>query len=615
VLDTQKQSFSYSGYERLKVAATTDDLASFFSTLAGFDEKSDEFYAVRCITRAWRDFVYNEHNEKPTLHQFLLDFDMGFRLRRFQFLLRRADHILKLDDPARKSLAAILGPEGFAFDPEQPWPRQEKVAFQKASLLLRAKLQPLYQAVQVQLANLRTPPNLDRSTPSSGPSPLYAAVLKLGIDKAKLLHILGKTDSPEAKAEFAFNEEKSVERAGELIRNQAGKLKNGFDSLRTALTDQLGNIWKTSSKDLLSVLGADLSGLTAPEAAAYRLLRYYYDKFDDYDSVIFPITYGTDFGEASPVNVVRISPEDATAIVNERTLGCKKLAGVKLAHFGAFLETAWRRNDIIWGRLDGAERIIEALLPAKHARHGEAADLITKAQELIIQEELIGNGQQEVGKTLVQAMLNRDKETRRGMGAFTEKPAGSDVRTQLLDILMASMKPPQLLAALKDCPDHGEPDRADALLDLSRATRVTSKILKKISQGSNIAGAWSRWFARMALAFSGFVEIAIPGSFCEAIGRHLMALAVLIELVLIGGGFLLGKSEAEHMGIELLAATALVILVVQVLTDYLTYTLGSWKKYVAALALLLFAILVFLASLEPRHLLHDFRDIGKLFRH
>jgi patatin-related protein len=48
-----------------------------------------------------------------------------------------------------------------------------------------------------------------------------------------------------------------------------------------------------------------------------------------------------------------------------------KLTGVQLSHFGAFYKQAWRSNDWIWGRLDGAFRAVQAMLdPARLAQRG-----------------------------------------------------------------------------------------------------------------------------------------------------------------------------------------------------------------------------------------------------
>ncbi len=91
----------------------------------------------------------------------------------------------------------------------------------------------------------------------------------------------------------------------------------------------------------------------------------YFKHFDDYDQISFPIYFETDVGESDVVEIIRISPEDAPSLINEKTdaRGRKKLAGTKLGNFSAFMDAAWRVNDIMWGRLDGAERLIKSMLP------------------------------------------------------------------------------------------------------------------------------------------------------------------------------------------------------------------------------------------------------------
>jgi hypothetical protein len=121
-------------------------------------------------------------------------------------------------------------------------------------------------------------------------------------------------------------------------------------------------------------------------------LRYY--ELQTYDMVSFPaLAVGTDIGyELTTVDVHRVSPEDATSIVDERGPdGRKKLAGEALGHFGAFFGEDFRRNDILWGRLDGAERLITVLLPDgdKDAEKETLRnDLIKKAHIAILKEEL-----------------------------------------------------------------------------------------------------------------------------------------------------------------------------------------------------------------------------------
>jgi hypothetical protein len=40
----------------------------------------------------------------------------------------------------------------------------------------------------------------------------------------------------------------------------------------------------------------------------------------------------------------------------------KKLAGLKLNHFAGFLKRSWRANDWLWGRLDGVEHVLRAIV-------------------------------------------------------------------------------------------------------------------------------------------------------------------------------------------------------------------------------------------------------------
>src|SRR5258708_17950160 len=84
-------------------------------------------------------------------------------------------------------------------------------------------------------------------------------------------------------------------------------------------------------------------------------------------------------GEPVHVDVVRISPLDVKA-----GGGVKKLAGTKLGHFGAVLEADWRMDDILWGRLDGAEMIIRQMLSGQD--EVVIAPVVAKAHEAIIDD-------------------------------------------------------------------------------------------------------------------------------------------------------------------------------------------------------------------------------------
>ena len=63
--------------------------------------------------------------------------------------------------------------------------------------------------------------------------------------------------------------------------------------------------------------------------------------------------------EYDPVKVDRISPDDARSIREGGTSAT--LRGTEFYNFGAFFSRAYRENDYLWGRLHGAERMIDLI--------------------------------------------------------------------------------------------------------------------------------------------------------------------------------------------------------------------------------------------------------------
>jgi hypothetical protein len=76
-----------------------------------------------------------------------------------------------------------------------------------------------------------------------------------------------------------------------------------------------------------------------------------------FDIATLPLLQGEGLDEFDPIRVDRISPDDATAI---RSGGARAtLKGVQFNSFGAFFSRAYRENDYLWGRLHGADRLID----------------------------------------------------------------------------------------------------------------------------------------------------------------------------------------------------------------------------------------------------------------
>ncbi|AFZ19306.1 patatin-like protein [Allocoleopsis franciscana] len=87
-----------------------------------------------------------------------------------------------------------------------------------------------------------------------------------------------------------------------------------------------------------------------------------FQQFRYLDKVLYPFEYLMNLTEKELIETIRISPNDAKLGLGEGKTLEDKLAGDTLFAFGGFFKKSWRSNDILWGRLDGLNRIFEALL-------------------------------------------------------------------------------------------------------------------------------------------------------------------------------------------------------------------------------------------------------------
>lgn len=84
--------------------------------------------------------------------------------------------------------------------------------------------------------------------------------------------------------------------------------------------------------------------------------------FAFFDVATLPMTQWRDLYELDTVLVDRISANDANSL--DRGGAGQLLKGAELGNFGAFFSRAYRENDYLWGRLTGAERLIDIVASA-----------------------------------------------------------------------------------------------------------------------------------------------------------------------------------------------------------------------------------------------------------
>jgi patatin-related protein len=128
--------------------------------------------------------------------------------------------------------------------------------------------------------------------------------------------------------------------------------------------------------------------LTLPDAAR-RIMLLGYLGYALYDIATLPLLQDEGFDEFDPVKVDRISPDDCASI---RTGGtAATLKGIEFNNFGAFFSRAYRENDYLWGRLHGAERMIDILISSLPPGHefsaGRAQSFKKRVFHAILDEE------------------------------------------------------------------------------------------------------------------------------------------------------------------------------------------------------------------------------------
>lgn len=122
-----------------------------------------------------------------------------------------------------------------------------------------------------------------------------------------------------------------------------------------------------------------------PKELKRRMLLTYLG-FPFYDVATLPLSRREGLDEFNPVKIDRISPDDALSIREGGTAAT--LRGIEFYNFGAFFSRDYRENDYLWGRLHGAERMIDLLastvnggIPGDAVRAGKRAAFLAVLEE------------------------------------------------------------------------------------------------------------------------------------------------------------------------------------------------------------------------------------------
>lgn len=598
-----------------------------------------------------------EHAATPTASQFLIDFDFQYWLRRVNFIRGKIDQLYGLIRlPARENGdgvdqsqisrddAAILERlRRLRYHPLEytELTAERKKQIQNVIAYLKCELNEMYKKLRISGRRIQSKANQN----SSDAHKRFAqAISGIQLTPEHIDFLLGLPPRPGADTASAAGEPVAATRQdfshhddNELIKRATQLLFEPVPPVEGEAPSQTPKLQPTELGKKFNEAGAALSALfhetvsdetwtrgrallrpaekmpppsplcqtltfESPDLDSVReYLWRYFSQFDDYDQISFPILFGAEVGESDVVEVLRISPEDATSLIDERAErqkanGRQKLAGTALHHFGAFLDQVWRQNDILWGRLDGAERLITAMLPDPEDKKVRS-QLISEAHEAILLEELTEESRTAVGALITEALVKMSSGM--PLNAAVDqvlRPLQDDtLKIRLSTVVRAGLENEKLLEFMRSSyVVNRDLDPKLMLRSISRSTQVIGNMFQDMANQQGLEGKRLAWIARMGQLFWGLVEVAVPNSLLHLFFRHWLKVIYVFEILLLLASIFLGADPAvTKFAWTLLGLTMALTVVVLIVGDYIR----GRKRWLRVLTVLVVAAVLFFAVL------------------
>jgi hypothetical protein len=419
-------------------------------------------------------------------------------------------------------------------------------------------------------------------------------IKEMNLDKTKLVQCL--SDDSTARHELIA---------------QAPKFKKISDHLDTAYKAAFIKV-SQACQEALADTGSSPEGKIARDA-----LRNIYEHFDHYDMAILPMQYGTNSSETPHVDIVRISPTDAKNLCDDSGGQRSKLAGRMYFSFGAFFAKSWRENDMLWGRLDGAEILVRDLLRNTPAAKAQAlgdptmqerglqpndsrtlADVFIDDLHTAILSDTLPAQRREDAWNMLRDVLpkldpaKRDKEIGQ---FFNDSPSLERHMQSIIDFCKDDAA---LLSYYKTSYEVNRQLEPKVLLRLfARGSQIFGKMLEKIGsdRGKNPKQIHTAFIVRAAAIFSGLIEVSVPRTPWAILWRYWRSLFYIIGALLILVGLIFGKGAVQSGGVLVLILTG----IIHIATIWLQLFIGRWKylKFASAtLVSLIVAIFLVLGA-------------------
>jgi predicted acylesterase/phospholipase RssA len=544
----------YISYHYSKLNLLTERLTGMIAHAVGIEKRPEMLRILSLLVHSWRLEHFKStvaeciDNQCLTENIFLRNFDIDFRLRRLNYYRKLLENSLNT-----RNAKYILSREYTLHE-------NEIEALKIFYIIVTDALDGLY--------------NLQDQFFTSGE--------KHPLAQENAVLYLKKTFSQQQKDILInkFPQEKSQKSYTEIIKTICYEvlpeicetdLKNVFEDLMEKIHSKIFNnsssVGIFDTKTVSTTIKNGLLQLSEinKELAVYLKLIYEIG-YDFYDFTTFPLFAGGDYGEGTKVSIYRISPADATSLWNENektdNYGRKKhkLAGISIGAFGGFLDREWRRNDIMWGRLDAAERIITAVLPDKTEEIVKKY-FIDKAHEIILRETVDAwlkdlkstrffnsrSGEQFNLIASLKQKLRDPEEIRDGENRINNHDHPSSLpmsKLTLDDKAIAANKyvPPEWKTEFIAAYDfHRDLEPEPNLRRIGRASGILSSMLDRIEPGDGTGKKIGSYLKKLNWVLLGMLDFSTPKSLKGVLFGYWLHLILLVSLVIFGGGLLLNK--------------------------------------------------------------------------
>jgi len=567
-------------YYRMRSSEWTDLVARMVARLRAIDEDSAYFLALRSLIRAWREKVFatepvpgmgGEQHAADGLTKFLAGFDLPYRLRRLRFLARKLDGLygLKLN-PENPGYADALATLRFGLGEANPAAAMPD-GLKKVRLLVGQQYRTLKELLD---DLLQVPEPKDDDTPKAETAEPanygrgYVGQALPGREQIlrvleRVLQIKGVNPAADGQGRQLYATEPTVRTSSEpgdqeiLCDLRANDLL-GSDAALLKTLEQLGDDLEKSLQGLLEEVHQTMTE-SFKQSTAGRIARRLYLYFDLFDTVQFPMMFGTDVVASETVEIVRIAPEDAARLMPDLQERRKKLKGLAVAHFGAFLDRDWRVSDLLWGRLDAAERLITTLLPWGDSKQ--------------IRDQLIDQAHHAIFADFDTYRKLKEMATRQVVAQGPENKLSPEIVQQLVGVVVpaaasSSVAQHQELMEVWQDVVPKEMNRRSELEVLARGTTILGKMLETIAAQRNLP-VNARWLTNAGRTFWGVVEISVPRTALRHLGTYWQSLLLLIAVLLIAAGALSSQPGVAGVGWSLFAISVVLFTLRTALGSYI----------------------------------------------